>query len=180
MNETQASPEPDPTDDYLEMRLGPVNVLAPPVLPRQIDATHGHLWQWLGDAEPLMNLSVAVRTTQMGTSTGVAHRLNVETAQARELLGGREHSSEPENAFVAVEGCSAMPAAATLHGMRDGLPVLVGIVVTTDGALMHVTQVAAVDTAPGRELVDTVMNSIQVNEWELPREPDDGATPESV
>lgn len=151
-----------------DLHLGPVTLPAPDQPPRQLDGSHGHLWQWVGDGEPLLSLSVAVRETRLGrTAAGLAHHLTWETEQVRQRLDeGRTSQVEP----LPVEVPGAADArAATVDGTRDGMDVRTGVVVCTHADLMHVIQVAARDGAAGRALAQEVALGIRVHPWTLPR-----------
>ena len=153
---------------YPMMRLGPVTLPAPPVAPRQIEAAHGHLWQWVGDGEPLLSLTVAVRETQMGDSTGVLYRLNTEIDLVRGLLDDPDGASVERNDLVFVQGSTAAPAGAAVDGMRDGMPVRIGIVVASDGVSMHVIQVSVAEGKEGRALAAHILDQIEITPWRDP------------
>ena len=144
--------------------LGPVSLLAPRELTRDVQATHGHLWQWTGDGEELYTLSVAVRETRLGTPTGVRHHLTWEIDQ----LPGRDTPRQDGGALVplaaAVDG-SLGTAAADLTDQDHGVPVRHRVVVTTDGDHMHVVRVVVPDTDAGRELAERVSSSLRVQSW---------------
>lgn len=147
--------------------LGPVRLDAPAPAPRHVVAEHGHLWQWVGDGEELISLSVAVRTTRLGTPVGVRHHLAWEVEQARITLDPVDEEPAAAEVLVMVDGATGA-SAADVDGTVHGLPVHNRLVVTTDGELMHVIRIAVPDHDRGREVSETVTAGLRVLPWRMP------------
>jgi hypothetical protein len=159
--------------------LGPVTLLAPDDGPRHVVATHGHLWQWVGDGTDLFTLTVAVRPTRLGTPTGARHHLTWELDQLRPGPAGSsgteapaEHGDDSGTAtetdvLVHVDG-AAGSAAADLEGQVHGVDVRHRVVVTTDGEHMHVVRVVVPDTDAGAQVLEQVTSSLHVRPWSMP------------
>jgi len=150
-----------------DLRLGPVTLTAPAMAPRQFDTGVGHLWQWVGNGEPLLSLAVSVRGTRLGTTTGVRHRATWVRDRVASRMDDRTASAE-DLPFAYVDGSSGT-AGALVFGSRDGLAVRTGVLVSTDGTWMHVVEVTAADTEAGGDLVAAVMDNVRVHPWSPPR-----------
>jgi hypothetical protein len=147
-------------------QLGPVSLAAPGDAPRRVRATHGHLWQWIGDGEELISLSVAVRETRLGTSTGVRHHLSWEVDQVRSGMDPEPGTSSVARVLIDVDGATGA-AAADVVGRVRGVEVRNRIIVTTDGQHMHVVRALVPDSEEGRELSEAVTTALQVHEWSM-------------
>ncbi len=149
-----------------ERALGPVSLTAPRSEPRQLDGRHGHLWQWMGEpGSALMNLTVAVRETRVGTATGVEHALNRFVNDVEERLD-RVHSID-RNILVAIEDALGA-SAAVIVGTLGAEQVRVGQVVTTDGIWMHRVDATVTDSEDGAELLGDIMRDIGIHPWVRP------------
>lgn len=146
--------------------LGPLSLVAPTGAPRHLRGAHGDMWQWVGDGEELISLSVAVRESQLGTPTGVRHHLSWEVRQARAGLDPEPVASSVARVLIDVEGAVGAAAADVLGRVR-GFDVHDRIIVMTDGAHMHVVRALVPDTPEGRELTERVTASLQVREWSM-------------
>jgi hypothetical protein len=149
----------------MRKHLGPVSLVALGETPRHVRATHGHLWQWIGDGEELISLTVAVRETKLGSPTGVRHHLDWE---ARQVLAGMDPdvSSSSSSVLVDVPGATGA-AAADVPGRVRGVDVRNRIIVTTDGQYMHVIRALVPDTDAGRDVAESVTTALQVHEWSM-------------
>lgn len=147
--------------------LGPVTLAAPSFEPRHVVAKHGHLWQWVGDGEELVSLSVAVRQTRLGTQTGVEHHLAWEVRELRAEMDPGSADQDESEVLVHVDGATGS-AAADLAGTVRGLAVHNRIIVTTEGEHMQVVRVLVPDNDPGRELSEAVTSSLEVQTWRMP------------
>ncbi|WP_110183423.1 hypothetical protein [Nocardioides solisilvae] len=147
--------------------LGPVRLAAPAEGMRRFSGRHGRMWQWVGDGQPLLNLSVAARTTQLGDATGVSHHLTWELAQAVGRLDGEADHEVERDLLVPVAGARAHRAG-RVTGTVHGLDVRTTVVVTTDGALMHVLQLTVDDSDAGRDTERAVLGSIEVRAGQEP------------
>lgn len=146
--------------------LGPVTLVAPRSEPRQIEGRHGHLWQWIGQpGSALLNLTVAVRETQVGTATGVRHALNRFVTDAQDRLD-RVHSVD-RDLLIAVEDAKGT-AAAVVVGTLGALQVRVGLVVTTDGEWMHRIDATVMDSDDGAEMLGAIMRDVRIFPWVRP------------
>lgn len=146
--------------------LGPVSLLAPEAGMRHVRATYGHLWQWTGDGSDLFTLSVAARSTRLGTAAGARDHLRAELKQLRPgPAPGAESPTETDLALF-VEGAAA--SAADQVGEVRGNLVHQRVVVTTDGELMHVTRILVPDHEAGQELLDRITRSLRVRPWSIP------------
>ncbi len=158
--------------------LGPVVLDAPASPPRHVRATHGHLWQWVGDGAELYTLSVAARPTGLGTRAGVRDHLRWELDALRPERGDPSpeaapateaaRSSEAAEVMVMVEGAVGAAGADVLARM-GGQDVLHRVVVATDGEVMQVVRVLVPDRPEGRELCERVTSSLGVRPWTVPR-----------
>jgi hypothetical protein len=146
--------------------LGPVTLAAPGGRPRHVVAEHGHLWQWVGDGEELLSLSVAVRSTRLGTPTGVRHHLSWEVRQVQSAMDP-DSSTGRTDVLVDVTGAVG-GVAADVSGRERGVEVHNRIIVTTDGHHMHVIRALVTDTPEGRQLCDEVTDSLRIDEWSMP------------
>jgi hypothetical protein len=147
--------------------IGPLSLLAPEYAPRHVVAGHGHLWQWVGDGEELISLSVAVRETRLGTATGVKHHLAWEVKELRKTMDERVEAPRETDVMVMVEGASGS-AAADVDGPMHGYEVHNRVIVTTDGEHLHVTRVVVRDNDAGRELSEMVTSTLRVRPWSMP------------
>lgn len=145
--------------------LGPVSLVAPDDAPRHVRAAHGHLWQWVGDGEELISLSVAVRDSRLGTPTGVRHHLTWEVRQASADLDP-DPAATVTRVLVDVDGAVGA-AAADVRGRVRGLDVHDRIIVLSDGAHMHMVRTLVAATPEGRELSEQVTSALQVHEWSM-------------
>lgn len=143
---------------------GPVSLPAPSSGPRQLDGARGHLWQWVGDGRPLLSLSVAARTTRLGTVAGTAGHLGWEVRQVTASLDDLPTTRTTPDVAVEVRGASAARAA-YVDGVREGLAVRTAVVVSTDGQVQHVLRVVVADTGDGRDVVDRVLGDLEVHPW---------------
>lgn len=141
--------------------VGPVTTAAPEAEPRHVLASHGHLWQWVGDGRELISLSVTVRRTRLGTPAGVRHHLTWEAQQVRETLEAGTGPGRATDVLVDVVGASTS-AAADVDGRMQGLDVHNRLVVTTDGQYMHVVRILVPDSNAGRELSETISSALRV------------------
>lgn len=157
-----------PWPEAVEARLGPLTLPAPDLEPRQFEAAHGHLWQWVGAGEPLLSLSAGVRRTQIGDARGVDGHLDWEVDQAVALLD--PETATPAELEVRVVPGARAAASAVLGGRRDGMHVRTGLLVTTDGSYMHVVRVVAdAGHVQGPGIVQRVLDDVRVHRWEPPR-----------
>jgi hypothetical protein len=145
--------------------IGPVSLPSPTVAPRHVVADHGHLWQWIGDGEELVSLSVAVRTTRLGTPTGVKHHLAWEVDEVSSAMDAVDAASD-RDVMVMVDGATGS-AAADVDGPMRGADVRNRIIVTTDGHHMHVVRALVRDTRGGRELAEAVTAGLRVRSWSM-------------
>jgi hypothetical protein len=150
----------------VRQHLGPVSLVAPGGSPRHVEAEHGHLWQWVGDGEELISLSVAVRSTRLGTPTGVRHHLAWEVRQVQSAL---DPGSSAGHSDVLVDVTGAVGSvAADVSGRERGVEVHNRIIVTTDGQHMHVIRALVTSTSEGRQLCDEVTDALEIHEWSMP------------
>jgi hypothetical protein len=150
----------------LRQNLGPVSLVAPQDAPRHVRAAHGHMWQWVGDGEELISLSIAARESRLGTPTGVRHHLSWEVRQVRSDLDPQHDAPSVTRVLVDVDGAVGASAADVLGRVR-GVEVHDRIIVMTDGAHMHVVRALVPDTPEGRELSESVTSSLQLHEWSM-------------
>lgn len=146
--------------------LGPVSLLAPAQPPRHVRATHGRLWQWIGEGTELISLSVAVRETRLGTPTGVRHHLTWEVDQVRSGMDAEPDEPRVADVLIQVEGAVG-GAAADVAGRTNGMEVHDRLIVTTEGRHMHVVRILVPDNDAGRELSETVTSSLRVGAWSM-------------
>ncbi|KRF17411.1 hypothetical protein ASG90_09030 [Nocardioides sp. Soil797] len=144
--------------------VGPMTLPTPSVRPSHYSGEHGEMWQWLGDGRELISLSVAVRDTRLGTQKGVADHLNWEVERIRKQLDAGADSRVRAGVDVRVDGAVGS-AAADVDGTQRGTDVRNRLVVTTDGAHMHVVQVMVRDHENGRELAAEISSRLVVEPW---------------
>ena len=130
-------------------------------------ATHGHLWQWVGDGADLFTLAVAVRRTQLGTPTGARHHLRWELDQLRPGPAPVSDAPVETDVMVHIDGATGA-AAADLDGEVRGTAVRQRVLVTTDGDHMHIVRVLVPDTNSGAELIERVTSSLSIQPWSMP------------
>ncbi|QIX26346.1 hypothetical protein ncot_06830 [Nocardioides sp. JQ2195] len=139
----------------------------PAVAPSHFSGRHGEMWQWLGDGRELISLSLAVRETRLGTPQGVADHLSWEIDRIRKQLDAGADSRVHAGVDVRVRGAVGS-AAADVDGTQRSLEVRNRLVVTTDGAHMHLVQVMVRDHEAGRELASEISSGLVVEPWNLP------------
>lgn len=139
----------------------------PAVEPSHFTGRHGEMWQWLGNGRELISLSVAVRETRLGTLRGVADHLNWEVERIREQFDAGTDARVHDGVPLHVEGAVGS-AAADVDGTQRTVEVRNRLVVTTDGAHMHVVQVMVRDHAAGRELASEISSRLVVEPWIMP------------
>lgn len=147
--------------------IGPMSLVAPEFAPRHVVADHGHLWQWVGDGEELISLSVAVRETRLGTATGVKHHLAWEVQELRKTMDQNVQELRGADVMVMVDGATCS-AAADVNGKMHDDEVHNRVIVTTDGEHMHVTRIVVRDNDAGRELSERVTSTLRVGPWRMP------------
>ncbi len=158
----------DVTPDLPLLDLGPLSVRAPAREPRQFEGRFGHLWQWVGDGEPLLTLVVAVRETRLSTGAAAERTLTTETGRVRDSFDADTEVHVRRVRDMQVDGARGA-AAATVTGVLDGLAVRNGLIVTTDGTHVHVVRLAVADTDEGKALLGHVLDDVHVHDWVRPR-----------
>lgn len=137
----------------LEKRqIAALTVPAPLSPARTFDGLHGRLWQWVGDGQQLITLTVSVRDEARLASAWVVEghlRWKLEDLSA----------TAPEPQVGVVPGAVAS-ASGRVSVSRNGVPTHNGVVVATEGANLYVVHVVAVDSDAGWALVPRILDGI--------------------
>lgn len=156
---------PDAPDQFAQHRVGPVQLQAPRVEVRHTRGTHGDMWQWIGDGDGVISLIVAVRRTQLGSSSGAKHHLQAEMDRLERGLD-IEHGSEHHTIDARPVPGAAAEAAGVVSGVRHGVKTRDTILVTTDHIYMHLIHIMTPNTTRGIASADEIQSSVEVFPWE--------------